>query len=466
MHQLICMKLNTIFSIILITTGATGCKKFVDVDLPISQLNTEAAFATDSKANSSMRGIYANFNAALTSTPFTGPLTFQMGLSADELIMTNLSGDQQAYYENNLTPDNGTNTTTFWGRFYATIYQANNAYENLEKSKGLSVIGRDRMMGEARFLRAWSYFFLVNMYDSVPLALTSDYLVNGLLHREPAAKVYDQIKADLVYAKEKAGEAYVVAGGRGRANKWAATALMARVQLYNKNWVEAEKEASAVIGSGYYAMDVLDSSFVASSKEAIMVVANAGANFYTPEAAQLTGSNPNTNYRFTTYLDNSFETGDQRLVKWTKVGGNGFRGPFKYKTFSNTQVGGKKEALPVFRLAEQYLIRAEARAMQNNLSDAITDLDSVRRRTGIPLISVTNPNISKDDLLALIMKERFTEFFAEFGHRWFDIKRTGQADAIFGVRKARWRKEAAFFPIPAYDRKNNPNLGQNPGYEQ
>jgi hypothetical protein len=460
------MKLNTLFSIILITAGTTGCKKFVDVNLPITQLNTEAAFATDSKANSSMRGIYATLTAAFSTTPFTGAMTSNLGISADELAMTSISSTGQPFFENNLAPDNSTNAGVFWGTFYNIIYQANNAYFNLQKATGLSAIGKDRMMGEARFLRAWSYFFLVNLYDSVPLTLTPNYLENALLSRTEATKVYKQIREDLVFAQEKAGDTYTVTGGRGRANKWAATALLARVQLYTKNWADAEKQAAAVIGSGYYKMDVPDSSFVASSKEAIMVVANAGANLYTSESAQITGSGVNTTYYFTPYQNNAFETGDLRLDKWTKVGTNGNRGPFKYKTYSNTQVGAKKEALPVFRLAEQYLIRAEARAMQNNLDGAITDLDSVRRRAGIPLISVTNPTIGKDDLLALIAKERMTEFFAEFGNRWFDVKRTGQADIIFGARKPKWRKEAALFPIPLVDRKTNPNLGQNPGYEQ
>ena len=463
------MKLNKLFYISLIIAGITGCKKFVDVELPITQLSTEAAFATDSKANSSMRGIYASFTSVLSSTPFsTAALSTCLGLSADELLMTNLSATNQPFLENNLAPDNGTNTGAFWGSFYSTIYQANNAIANLEKSKGVSAIGKERMTGEAKFLRAWSYFFLVNLYDSVPFTTTPEYPVNALLSRTEATKVYEHIREDLVFAQEKAGDTYTALGARGRANKWAATALLARVQLYTKNWADAEKQATSVIQSGYYTMDPLDSTFMASAKESIMVIANAGANFYTSESG-VGGSAPNTNYFFTDYLNNAFEANDLRLTKWTRVGTNGNRGPAKYKTFSNPNppaVVVKKEALPIFRLAEQYLIRAEARAMQNNLEGAIRDLDSVRRRTGLPLISVTNPTIGKDPLLQAIMKERMTEFFAEFGHRWFDVKRSGQADAIFGVRKTRWRKEAALFPIPLNDRRLNPNLGQNPGYEQ
>ena len=67
--------------------------------------------------------------------------------------------------------------------------------------------------------------------------------------------------------------------------------------------------------------------------------------------------------------------------------------------------------------------------------------------------------------VAAIYKERVTELFAEFGHRWFDVIRTGRATTIFGTRKPGWKATAAFLPVPYEERKVNPNLGQNPGYE-
>lgn len=460
------MKWNKLISIITISAiTIAGCKKFVDVNLPINQLNTESAFATDSKANSAMRGIYSSMHSTLFSSgPFTVVLSPYLGIYSDELEKTSISGDQQLYFENNVGAENGINNG-IWTKMYATIYQANNAYMNLEKSQGVSPVGKERMMGEARFLRAWNYFYLVNMYDSVPLVTSPDYLVNALLPRTAPAKVYDLIREDLVYAQTHAGDLFTTLGSRGRANQWAATALLARVQLYTQNWADAEKQATTVIESGYFKMDPLDSSFVASSRELIFGIANPGTNFYTNEAFTNIGTGTNPNYRFSSYTNDAFEATDARLTKWTKIGANGFRGPAKYKTFSNTQANAKKEITPMFRLAEQYLIRAEARAMQNNLSGAIADIDTVRKRAALPLVSVTNPGISKDDLLKAIMKERQTELFGELGHRWFDLKRTGQAQAVLSVRKAKWRQEAILFPIPLRERQTNPNLGQNKGYQ-
>jgi hypothetical protein len=119
----------------------------------------------------------------------------------------------------------------------------------------------------------------------------------------------------------------------------------------------------------------------------------------------------------------------------------------------------------VFRLAEQYLIRAEARAQQDNLIEAISDLDVLRNRAGISLIKNTTPGISKTNLLLAIEKERQVELFAEWGHRWLDLKRTNRADIVLAPTKSKWSKDDTLYPIPTSEFNKNPRLGdQNPGY--
>ena len=146
----------------------------------------------------------------------------------------------------------------------------------------------------------------------------------------------------------------------------------------------------------------------------------------------------------------------------------------KYKTFSNTDAGAKKEASTVLRLAEQYLIRAEARAMQNNLTGAIADVDAIRIRAGavandskdFKTIGYATPNISQQDLLAAIYNERLLELFSEYGHRWFDAKRIRPDDlaGFFGNRKPVIKATAAYLPLPAKEILVNPNLNQSEGY--
>jgi starch-binding outer membrane protein, SusD/RagB family len=452
-------------ALLMVIFTLAGCAKFVDVPLPINQIPNSAAFADDGKAQSSMRGIYAATQNGFGNGLFSGGLTVLLGLSSDEFTKATYSADEQLFFDNNLSANTGPVSGSIWAPAYASLYMINNLYENVEKSKGVSAKIKDELMGEAKFLRALHNFYLVNLYDSLPLAVTSDYLANALLSRSAPEKAWELINSDLTYAIGKINSAYTERGFRYRANRYAAYALMARVQLYQKNWSKAEENASAVINAGPYRLEDLDSTFNIRSREAILQIANAGTNLYTLEAGKTTFSGANVTCRFSTFTKDAFEPNDLRWTKWVKVGTDGFAGHGKYKIFSNDDKKLTPEATTILRLAEQYLIRAEARAMQDNLTGAIADVDSIRARAGLPLISNTNPGIGKENLLLAIDKERQTELFGELGHRWLDVKRRGKADVIFGARKPKWRKEAQFFPIPLYDRQNNPNLGQNPGYE-
>ena len=117
----------------------------------------------------------------------------------------------------------------------------------------------------------------------------------------------------------------------------------------------------------------------------------------------------------------------------------------------------------VLRLAEQYLIRAEARAQQNtNLTGAIDDLNIIRERAGIPdlLTSLDQPQV-----LSAVAHERQTELFAEWAHRWLDLKRRDQADVVLSAIKSTWKPTAILYPIPVTELQSDPNLVQNAGYQ-
>src|SRR5690606_34695087 len=116
----------------------------------------------------------------------------------------------------------------------------------------------------------------------------------------------------------------------------------------------------------------------------------------------------------------------------------------------------------VMRLAEQYLIRAEARAQQGNLAGpngAESDLDMVRNRAGLDDVV----GMGKNALLDAIMRERRVELFTEFGHRWLDLIRTGRADSVLAT-KPDWDAQDKLWPIPQRELDTNPNLTQNDGY--
>lgn len=475
--------MKSIHKILIVAAAMTAasCEKTIDVKIPAGVYTTTTIFATDDSALAALRGIYQSMTTGGFSgktNPLAGVLSTMGGLAADELWRATYNDAQQRFFDNNLTPDLST-SAGIWASTYNYIYQCNMLLESAAKSTSLSAAVKSEIMGEAAFLRGMSFFYLTNLYGDVPMPLTSDYTTNTQLPATPQADIYKQILADLTYAKENTSDKDMVLGGRYQANKWTAAAFLARTHLYQKNWIKAEEEASAVIGQDGYRLVPLEEVFLEKSAEAIWQLANTGANLYTSEASLITGSVTNTTnaaFRLTPYVIGLFEEGDERLDKWTRAGtgtGADTYAPMKFKVFSNTQIGAIKEASAAIRLAEVYLIRAEARAMQDNLSGAIADLDALRIRAGavaddsqeFQTIAFSNPTIGKAELIKLIYDERLRELFSENGHRWMDAKRAeGSLASFFGDRKPGISETDAYFPIPQNEIEYNRNLTQNDGY--
>jgi hypothetical protein len=166
-------------------------------------------------------------------------------------------------------------------------------------------------------------------------------------------------------------------------------------------------------------------------------------------------------YALTNYLLNAFEAGDLRKSAWTaknKVSGVDYYYPFKYKSRTATQ---PTEYYILFRLAEQYLIRSEARARKGDVTGAVSDLDLIRTRAGLAN-STANTQAA---LISAVMNERQVELFCELGNRWFDLKRTGKADSILAsIKGTNWQNTDVLLPIPQTEIDKNPTLNQNPGY--
>ena len=118
----------------------------------------------------------------------------------------------------------------------------------------------------------------------------------------------------------------------------------------------------------------------------------------------------------------------------------------------------------VLRLPEQYLIRAEARIHQGNLNGAMADINVIRKRAGLELLSSNTVDIKADALMNIVLEERRKEFFTEWGHRWLDLKRTRRSEAILSPGNPSWENTDVLYPIPQQERIKNSNLSQNPGY--
>jgi hypothetical protein len=126
-----------------------------------------------------------------------------------------------------------------------------------------------------------------------------------------------------------------------------------------------------------------------------------------------------------------------------------------------TATAGNENSV-ILRLAEQYLIRAEARAQINsNLAGSQSDLNKVRNRAGLANTTAT----TQSTLLTAIANERKVELFGEFSHRWFDLVRTGQVNTVIGALKpTTWKPTAVLMPVPYSQILLNTNLIQNTGY--
>lgn len=439
-----------------------SCSDFIDIDPPETQIVSEHVYNDEATAEAAIRGIYNQLiNGATFASGGAASITVLCGLSADEFINYASDLNRTEFYNNTLQATNGMVNSSFWTPAYRFIYFANAILEGLRTTSGISPDVKDRLEGEARFIRAFCNFYLVNLFGEIPLVEGTDYRRNNTLPRSPVPNVYNFITSDLLRAKDLLPDAYHTPE-RVRPNRWAATALLARVYLYQEKWVEAEQQASEVISKSEYfeLADDVNVIFLKNSREAIWQLMPVSTTFNTNEGSLfILTSNPAW-VSLTGQLVNAFEPGDKRYANWIRsitTNGRTYFYPFKYKIRTGTPLN---EYSMVLRLAEQYLIRAEARMHLDNATGSLSDLNSIRNRAGLGNINTGD----KAEILQAIIKERQVELFSEWGHRWFDLKRTKYIGNTLRPVKSDWQDTDALYPIPQSERALNTNLSQNEGY--
>jgi hypothetical protein len=476
----------------LVSLCAIQCKKLVQVDSPVTSVTGANVFSSESTAISALTGVYASMGATiLDGSGSTGPgggipsISFYAGLSSDEL--STLAGQTNTtyarYYQNTLSV-NPPLANDLWTKFYPVVYFANTAIAGLDSVAVLNTTVKKQLWGEAKFIRAFCYFYLINLYGDAPLVLGTNYSVNAYTVRTPKAQIYQQIVADLKDAQAAMSPTFLdgtllnTSTDRVRPTMWAATALLARVYLYMGDWVDAEAQATTVISNAsLFGLSSLANAFLKASsgnKEAIWQLQPVVTGWNTPDARMFvlpsTGPTSSTS-TYPVFLNKSlfsaFEPNDLRKTTWTSsVTVTGIAYPFAYKYKSATLNASVTEYEMVLRLAEQYLIRAEARARQNNIAGAQGDLNLVRTRANLP------GTLAGDQatLLTAILHERRVELFTEWGHRWMDLKRTGTVDSVMNVVTpikvvgGQWSTNQQLYPIPSLELQRNPALTQNMGY--
>lgn len=442
----------------------SACDNFVDVDLPSSQLTASAVFQDKATANAAMVSIYAKMrDTGILSGNLSG-LSNQMGTYADELVYYgDISGTTRDFYNNTILPSNG-EISNWWSSSYNQIYAANAIIEGVSASTALAVADKNQFTGEALFVRSLLHFYLLNLYGDVPYITSTNYQQNKVAHRMPTAELYPHIIDDLELAVSLLPTAYI-SSDRVRPNKSVAMALLARVYLYDGLWAEAANAASYLINNtAVYAWETnLDNIFLKESSTTIwqLIPRTDGQNTQEGETFIFTAGPPSL-VALSEPLMAGFEPGDERKTHWTAAVTNGTDTWYhanKYKEKSNTS--SSLEYSILFRLAEQYLIRSEARAQQGDLIGAKEDLDKIRNTAGLAGTTA----VSQQDILHAVLQERKVEFFTELGHRFFDLKRANQLDEVLLPIKAGWNTTDRLLPLPESELSLNPNLNpQNPGY--
>ncbi|MBB5437727.1 hypothetical protein HDC92_001401 [Pedobacter sp. AK017] len=456
------------FSTVILLLLITACNQFLSLEPPINNISADLVFNNEESAKGAITGIYSNMATVGYPNGLVNSIATLTGMCADEFINYPFQLDE--YYKNAILP---ASSATSWNQSYQYIYTANIILEKVANSSAIGNELKMQLEGEAKFIRAFCYFYLTNLYGDIPLNLTTDYQANGMSARTAQTKVYDQIIHDLVDAQRLLGNDFYTVE-RVRPNKWAATSMLARVYLYTKKYGDAEIQASSLISNtAMFSLKTdLNQVFLKNSTEAIWQLYPNTAGRNTNEGVLFLLTGTPTNVSLTQNLADAFDPSDKRRLQWIgtiTASNKTYYYPSKYKVGA---ISALSEYSMVLRLAEQYLIRAEARINLDKVELGIADLNTLRTRARpAPTVAIPNPlpalplTLSKPDALLAVENERRFELFSESAHRWFDLNRTNRAEVILPLIKgSNWQNTDKLFPIPQTELNTNPNVKQNDGY--
>lgn len=457
---------TTLIIYLVLIIGLGACNKLLEVQSPPEEINVDKAFNDSASALSAVSGIY---NGMVLHGYFEwSGLAYFAARSADEVVYhvpPDLFARDSLLYTNK-------DVQTMWEQAFGSLLMINTCLRGIQLSDRLSSSLHRQLLGEILFCRAFVNFYLVNIWgDAVPLITSPDVDINRAAPSAPRQQVYEQIITDLLKAQELLTITYPVSYYKGRPNVMAANALLARVYLYQGRYADAVTQATTVISSNMYTPLASPASvFVVGNKEAIWQLippTNTTGETEPVGDAKLYLLAANS---LTPQLLAAFEPGDLRRQEWVvdnSYSGATYTTANKYKRSNSSS--WILEYYTVLRLAEQYLIRAEANTRLGNTQAAITDLNIIRARAGLFALPST---LTQQECMHAVEQERRVELFTEWGHRWFDLKRwpgiinsnNTRADEVLGAIKPDWQSTDQWYPVPRSELQLNTFLVQNPGY--
>jgi starch-binding outer membrane protein, SusD/RagB family len=436
--------MKSILPLLILLLCQFGCDDLLDVT-PENQLIHEQVFADKTNAYTALIGMYHSLKP-------DNYIHFS-NLASDDV--KNITGNPQEIQidSNYILPDNPY-IESFWTACYASILAANMIINNINIVPGMGLAEKNQWRGEACFARAYNHFNLLQFYGGVPYVTSSVTSFDEIEYplQETKEKLYELILNDLDSAIALIPRDFFA---HGRVTYWAAVAFKARVGVFTENWPTAMENADLVIKSGLFALeglykDIFDYNNPYSAENILEVDYDDqnrnffGINYLSEDLGgwYIFGPDPE--------IINAYDPSDARFqFNLRDIDGD------KYCITKYNDAATGSDNMMVLRLAEMYLIRAEASlhgAEYPGEGSALDDINIIRQRAGIPPLT----SITLDDIL----NERRLEFAFE-GHRWLDLKRTGRAMEFMPYVQS---EEKLTWPIPQPEIDLNPNLVQNPGY--
>ncbi|WP_221392728.1 RagB/SusD family nutrient uptake outer membrane protein [Dyadobacter sp. NIV53] len=513
------MKRNLIFTYALMLGIVFGCNDDALDKLNPNGVTVDGFYKNGSELSSGVTSVYSMLKA---NNLVAREWFFTHDLRSDDVAA---GGGQLETPRNQLllgTHDTGNSVMgTVWLAYYRLIHRANSVVDNSTKVTDLSDTDKNRLLAEARFLRAYAYYELASMWGGVPLYKNYVLTVDGSLPRSPQAEVFDYAIAELTAIQADLPATYDAAN-QGRATKGAAQMLLARVYLQKGDYPNAKTELLKVYSSGTYALvDNYNDNFLEETefnKESIFEVnffpsggvynwdgdgngATAGtetvrtqeysaigwrnvipSNALLSDFEKTTKGDTKTDprYDFSFYFTgekynngaNTLTDGQQngnssvvdgvtQKVSWQKYS-------LMYKMNESFLTGGINQR--IMRFAETILSLAEVENEAGNITEAVKYLNMIRARKSVSMPAYPTarfPVTTKDQVFAAIMHERRVEHSGEQIRnrdilRWRKLgKLKAEPLSYFQANKHE------LLPIPQQEVDNNSKIepaDQNPGY--
>ena len=433
--------------------GLTACSDFLEQE-PANYISDEAVITNESSAKSALNGVYHRLGASA----YYGGRYFDAGvnLASDNVTWT---GSLNFYYDFDTHQYSAENQllSYAWYGIYATVNQANQVIEKTQALSTISDSERRRIIAEATVLRSLAFFDLARTWGNVPLVKSATHSPNQFdgVKQTQAKAVYQEVINDITGVLNDLS----TTNDRVHVSRSVAEAFLARVSLYLEDWTKAEEYATKVIDNASYALgsisDLLNGKLV---QESVFELAYS-SSFTNDQSAYWRSPNDGGRHEWGPSKE------IVQLLADPSIGGD--RSAF-FTDQSSAQVPdyyvgtlyhrpSADDNVIIFRLAEAYLIRAEARAKKPDadLHGAIYDLNIIRKRSNVSALETL---LSKQEVIQAIEDENRVEFAIE-PHRWFDLVRTNRAVAVLGISE-----HQQLFPIPYNDIEADKDLHQNPNY--